>query len=244
MGDKLHWNFGADLEYNCKGSISLSLVFGKQERLLINKALNYINEYQVQRNLSGVQLQDGSMLLITKFGRMIKSNNGLLGPYKVLTDVIQKNETIPERYRKSNYEDPTMWRDEVQFHCLINAFIDKRAIYLRSPDGIHWKFDPGIAYDTSITSYQNGTSTHWHKLERPHVLQDQFGRATHLSLAALDVAKKNDMANDNHNSKNIIFPLTVHKRIKLLNKEKIDPHTKTIKLLILSENGFDAQKGY
>ncbi len=206
------------------------------------KALNDPNEYQVQRNLSGVQLANGNMLFITKFGRMIISKNGLLGPYKVVSDVIQKNKTIPARYRKSNYEDPTMWRDEVQFHCLINAFIDKRAIYLRSPDGIHWKFDPGIAYDTSITSYQDGTSTHWYKLERPHVLQDQYGRATHLSLAALDVAKKNDMANDSHNSKNLIVPLIVPKRIKLLKKEKITTNTKIIKLRILSEKGFDAQK--
>ncbi len=204
--------------------------------------LNDNREYQVQRNLSGVQLEDGSMLFVSKFGRMIKSTKGLLGPYKVLTDVIQKNKSIPERYRKSNYEDPVMWKDEVQYHCIINAFLDKRAIYLRSPDGIHWKFDPGIAYDPYITQYEDGTKTHWYKLERPHILQDAYGRATHLSLAALDVPKRDDYSNDNHNSKNIIVPLLKHKRVKLLNKTFITSKTKKIKILMYSENGFDAQK--
>ncbi len=206
------------------------------------KALNDEREYQVQRNLSGVQLDNGDMLFVSKFGRMLKSTNGLLGPYKVLTDVIQKNETIPERYRKSNYEDPVMWKDEVQFHCIINAFLDKRAIYLRSPDGINWTFDPGIAYDPYITKYEDGTKTHWYKLERPHILQDKYGRATHLSLAALDVPKRDDFSNDNHNSKNIIVPLLKHKRIKLLNKTPITSETKKIKILISSEDDFDAQK--
>lgn len=198
-------------------------------------------EYQVQRNLSGLQLADGSMLFVSKFGRMIKSEHGLLGPYKVLTDVVQKNTSIPERYRLSNYEDPVMWKDGIQFHCLINAFLDKRAIYLRSADGINWKFDPGIAYDTHITQYEDGTKTHWYKLERPHVIQDEFGRATHLSVAALDVPKRDDFSNDNHNSKNIIIPLTVHKRFEILNKKPLSQHSKTIKILIHSEEGFNAQ---
>ena len=36
-GDKWKWSFGADLEYVCKGTISLSLVFGDNERLLAEK---------------------------------------------------------------------------------------------------------------------------------------------------------------------------------------------------------------
>ncbi len=206
------------------------------------EALNDDRKYQVERNLSGLQLEDGSLLFISKFGRMIKSSDGLLGPYHVLSDVIQKNETIPERYRRSGYEDPVLWRDEVQFHCLINAFIDKRAIYLRSPDGIHWKFDPGLAYTPKSTAYVDGTRTLWYKLERPHVLQDEYGRATHVSLAALDVPKRDDLPGDEHNSKNIILPLRVHRRLRLLNKDVIDATTRKIKLLIRSEPGFDAQR--
>ncbi|MCM2369833.1 hypothetical protein [Aporhodopirellula aestuarii] len=205
------------------------------------EALGDNREYQVQRNLSGVQLDDGSMMFVSKFGRMIHSTDGLLGPYKVLTDVVQNNETIPERYRHSNYEDPVMWRDDVQFHQIINAFLDYRAIYLRSPDGIHWKCDTGLAYTPDCTIYEDGTWTRWHKLERPHVLQDEYGRATHLSLAVIDTVKRQDYANDKHSSKNLIIPLVVHKRLGLLNDSPISSQTDRIQILVHSEEGFDAQ---
>ncbi|EMI43375.1 putative secreted protein [Rhodopirellula sp. SWK7] len=205
------------------------------------EALGDNREYQVQRNLSGVQLDDGSMLFVSKFGRMIHSTNGLLGPYQVLTDVVQNNKTIPERYRHSNYEDPVMWRDEVQFHQIINAFLDYRAIYLRSADGIHWKCDPGLAYTPDCTTYEDGTRTRWHKLERPHVLQDEFGRATHLSLAVIDTVKRQDYANDKHSSKNLIIPLVVHKRLSVQNDSPISSQTAEIRILVHSEEGFDAQ---
>ncbi len=203
-------------------------------------ALGDEREYQVQRNLSGVQLDDGSMLFVSKFGRMIKSDT-LLGPYKVLTDVINNNETIPEWYRKSNYEDPVMWRDDVQFHMIINAFLDYRAIYLRSKDGIHWQFETGIAYTPTSTVYEDGTRTHWYKLERPHVLQDKFGRATHLSLAAIDTVKRQDFANDKHSSKNLIIPLTVTKRIEILGTETTGDGASIVSLLIKQEKGFNPE---
>ncbi|MFY0598262.1 MAG: hypothetical protein JXR03_01235 [Cyclobacteriaceae bacterium] len=198
-------------------------------------------EYQYSRNLSGVQLEDGRILMVSKFGCMMVSENGLLGPYKIVTKTINENQTIPNRYRRSNYEDPVMWKDEVQFHLLINAFLDYRAIYLRSPDGINWTYDPGLAYTPDFTKYEDGTQTNWYKLERPHVLQDEYGRATHLSLAVIDVPKKDDYSNDNHNSKNIIIPLTTHKRLQLLTSKKDKTSSQKFQLLILSENRFDAQ---
>ena len=192
--------------------------------------------YQAERNLSGVQLADGTMLFVTKFGRMMKSESGLLGPYKVLTDRIQNNTTIPRFYRHSNYDDPCLWYDGIQYHCLINAFLDKRAIYLRSGDGLNWVCDPGVAYDPDVTCYDDGTKTHWYKLERPHVLQDDYGRATHLSLAVMDVPKQEDLSKDNHSSKNLIVPLQKHRLLKLLSAKK-----GVYKVLIQSEEGFDAQ---
>ncbi len=77
-------------------------------------------------------------------------------------------------------------------------------------------------------------------MERPHVIQDEYGRATHLSLAVIDVPKADDLARDKHNSKNIIIPLTLHKRILMLNKERVISSTKRIKILIQSEENFDA----
>ncbi|NJB83454.1 hypothetical protein [Wenyingzhuangia aestuarii] len=199
--------------------------------------------YRYYRNLSGVQLNDGRFLFVTKGGgMMVSQDKNPLGPYKALTVGVRGNKIIPEKYRNSNYEDPVLWKDEVQYHMMINAFLDYRAIYLRSPDGIHWKFNSGTAYTPDNTSYVDGTRTHWYKLERPHVLQDQFGRATHLSLAVIDVPKEDDLAKDNHNSKNIVIPLVVPKRITMLNKTQVDSTTKNIKILIRSEKGFNAQK--
>jgi|GEM_PF-1725656 len=198
--------------------------------------------YRYFRNLSGVHLEDGRFLFVTKGGEMMRSEGiNPLGPYKVLTDTVRYNEIIPERYRNSNYEDPVLWKDEVQYHMIINAFWDYRAIYLRSPDGLHWKFNPGTAYTPDNTVYEDGTRTHWYKLERPHVLTDQYGRATHLSLAGIDVPKADDLARDKHSSKNIIIPLTVPKRLKMLNKEPVNAQTGRIKIQLLSEPGFDAQ---
>ncbi|PWJ57930.1 hypothetical protein CLV98_105110 [Dyadobacter jejuensis] len=197
--------------------------------------------YRYQRNLSGVHLDDGRFLFVTKAGAMMISQGvDPLGPYRVLTKALEGSWVIPEKYRNSNYEDPVIWKDDVQFHMIINAFLDYRAIYLRSPDGIHWKFNPGTAYTPNNTRYQDGTQTHWYKLERPHVLQDGLGRATHLSLAVIDVPKADDLARDNHSSKNIVIPLTVPKQIRLLTKEPINKKI-NIKLLIKSEKGFDAQ---
>jgi len=195
------------------------------------------------RNLSGVHLDDGRFMFVAKSGAiMISQGKNPLGPYKVLTKAIKGNPIIPEQYRNSGYEDPVLWKDDIQFHMMINAFWDFRAIYLRSPDGIHWKFNSGTAYTPDNTSYEDGTRTHWYKLERPHVIQDEYGRATHLSLAVIDVPKADDYAKDKHNSKNIIMPLIVHKRLELLNKELLTKDTKTIQVLIHSEEGFNAQK--
>ena len=196
-------------------------------------------DYQFYRNLSGVQTEDGRIIMVTKFGAMMVSDSGLLGPYEVVTKTVSQNMTIPERYRKSNYEDPVIWQDEVQFHLLINAFLDKRAIYLRSGDGIHWVFDPGLAYTKDFTVYENGVRNVWDKLERPHVIQDEFGRATHLSLAVIDVPKHLEYGNDNHNSKNLIIPLRLTRRMEMLNSDSITNETKTIRILIKGEKGFN-----
>ncbi len=198
-------------------------------------------DYRYSRNLSGVHLDDGRFLFVSKAGAMLLSETtNPLGPYKIVTKPLQYNTIIPEKYRNSNYEDPVLWKDEVQFHLLINAFLDYRAIYLRSENGIDWKFNSGTAFTPDNTVYTNGKRTHWHKLERPHVLQDAYGRATHLSLAVIDVAKADDLARDNHNSKNIIVPLIVQKRMQLLST--IYKKGATIKVKLFSEKGFDAQQ--
>ena len=200
------------------------------------KEKNYVYE----RNLSGVQNEDGSITIVTKNGAMMISKNGLLGPYKILTDPVMANTTLPKRYSGWNYEDPVMWKDEVQYHMIINAFIAKRAIYLRSGDGVNWVFEPGLAYTNEFTKYENGVQEIWDKLERPHIITDTYGRAEYLSLAVIDVDKNVDYGNDNHSAKNVIIPLIIHRRIDMLNKEEVTNKTKEIKIFVKSEDGFDA----
>ncbi|OON95270.1 MAG: hypothetical protein ATN31_11270 [Candidatus Epulonipiscioides saccharophilum] len=177
--------------------------------------------YRYERNLSGLELEDGSFLFASKAGNMIKSANGILGPYEVCTKTIQENLTIPEKYRNSVYEDPVIWKDEVQFHMIINAFIDFRAIYLRSADGLNWVYEDGFAYTPNSIVYQNGVRNLWHKIERPNVLVDHFGRATHLSMAVIDIDKDLDYPNDNHSSKNQVLELTVPRRLKRISSDEI-----------------------
>jgi len=198
-------------------------------------------EFQYYVNRSGMQRPDGSFLMMTKFGRMTVSDH-LLGPYKVISDSVFTNPTIPEEFRKWNYEDPVMWCDKVQCHMIINAFIARRAIYLRSPDGIDWYYDSGLAYDPSVTRYEDGTDNYWHKLERPHVVLDQYSRATHLSVAVTDIVKEEDYANDGHGAKNLILPLTVAKRLDLLNRNPIGTTTPEIRVLVHAESGFDPHR--
>lgn len=199
--------------------------------------------YRFERNLSGVHLNDGRFLFVTKAGAMMVSEDANpLGPYKVLTRPLQGNPVVPEKYRNSNYEDPVLWKDEVQFHMIINAFLDYRAIYLRSPDGIHWICDPGTAYTPGVTAYEDGTRTKWYKLERPHILQDEHGRATHLALAAIDVPKRQDLARDKHSSKNMVLPLVVHKRLAMQHTEPITGETTRLEVLIRSEPSFDPSR--
>jgi len=199
------------------------------------------NPHQYRANLAGVQREDGSLLFLTKWARVMISTEGVLGPYKVMRKEIKYTPTIPPEFRNMPLEDPTLWRDEVQYHMLINGFIDRKALYLRSKDGLDWKCDPGVAFDPDVTRYEDGTITSWYKLERPHVIQDDFGRATHISLAVLDVAKDDERMDDNHNSKNIIIPMVVHKRLTMLNKTPVNSSTDEIKVLIHSEEDFDAE---
>lgn len=86
--------------------------------------------------------------------------------------------------------------------------------------------------------YEDGTTVDWYKLERPKVLQDEYGRATHLYLAALDVPKKADKTSDGHGSKNIALPLVVERRLSILNEASLE-RAKDIHLLIRVEDGFD-----
>ncbi len=177
--------------------------------------------------------EDGSLLMFDRAMRVWIKENGA-DDFKRVTDKGIYPAEIP-----GSYEDPVVWRTEVQYHLIVNDWIGRTAYHLRSLDGINWKEDPGEAYTIDFDGYEDGTKVGWYKYERPKVLQDEYGRATHFYLAVIDTSKWGDLGGDNHSSKNISLPLVVGKRIQILNKEKITGQTKMIKVLVLAEEGFN-----
>lgn len=178
--------------------------------------------------------EDGSLLMLDRVMRVRIKENGT-DDFRKIRDK-QIHPQLPAKY---GYEDPMVWRTEVQYHLIVNDWYGRTAYHMRSKDGVHWKEDPGEAYTIDFDGYEDGTKVKWYKYERPKVLQDQYGRATHLYLAVIDVPKKADKAKDNHSSKNIALPLVVGRRLKILNDNRITARTRTIRLQICAEEGFD-----
>lgn len=198
--------------------IATSFVFKKEE-------LNKTNRTYVPR-------EDGSLLMMNKNGYVFISEDGE-------EHFTQVTETSVFPKIKNHFEDPVIWKDEVQYHLVVNDWFIRKAFYLRSPDGIEWTWDPGFAYDISIMKLADGTTEHWYKFERPKVRQDRYGRATHMNFAVIDVVKDDDKADDNHSSKNIVIPLVVPRRLKILNEGPITPASPEIMVKVLAEPGFD-----
>jgi len=178
--------------------------------------------------------EDGSLLLSDRTMRKWIKEKG--------TDrfvMVTGEEVHPARPAKFSYEDPMIWRTEVQYHLLVNDWHGRIGYHLRSKDGVHWKEDPGEAFGMGVDRYEDGTQVDWYKYERPKVLQDKHGRATHLYLAVIDVPKRRDRQSDAHSSKTIVLPLVVGRRLEVLNDERIGAETQTIRLRIKAEEGFD-----
>ncbi len=183
-------------------------------------------------NLSFARREDGSFIMICRGGGVWISRDGLS-----TWNQVSNSRVYPPV--DGRFEDPVIWKTEVQYHLIVNDWYGRIAWYLRSKDGINWKVDSGEAYMPGVAKYEDGTKEDWFKYERIKVLQDEFGRATQASFAVIDTLKGEDKPNDNHSSKLITIPLTVGKRISITNKKPIDPRTKKISLLIKAEEGFD-----
>jgi hypothetical protein len=176
--------------------------------------------------------EDGSYLMVSRGGHMWISEDGLK-PFKKITD---KSAYPPI---KGEFEDPCVWRDEVQYNLIVNDWFGRTAYYLRSKDGVEWTWDQGKAYDVNVARHEDGTQEKWYKFERPNVRQDEFGRATHIYFAVIDSRKDLDKGNDGHGSKIIALPLVVQKRLQILNDQPVTAETKEIRVLIKAETGFD-----
>lgn len=183
-------------------------------------------------NLTFAKREDGSYLMICRGGGVWFSKNGLSTYHQVSDERVYP----PVEGR---FEDPVVWKDDVQYHLIVNDWLGRIAFYQRSKDGVHWKTDPGEAYLPGITNYADGTTEDWFKYERIKIFQDELGRATQANFAVIDTLKAEDKPNDSHSSKNIGIPLKVGMQLELLNKKAISSSTKQMKVLIKSEEGFD-----
>ncbi len=186
-------------------------------------------------NLSFAQREDGSIIMVCRGGGIWFSETGL-SPYNQVTD---KRIYPPVDGR---FEDPVIWKTNIQYHMIVNDWLGRIAWYLRSKDGISWKVDPGEAYMPGIAMYEDGTKVGWFKYERIKMLQDELGRATQAHFAVIDTIKWNDLKNDTHSSKHIILPLTIGRQLTILNEGEIDENTSEIQVLVKAEKGFNPHK--
>ena len=185
-------------------------------------------------NLTFARRQDDSYLMVCRGGGVWISKDGL-SPYMQLTD----KRVYPDV--EGRFEDPVVWRDELQYHLIVNDWLGRIAFYQRSKDGVHWVTEQGEAYVPGVSFHKDGAVEHWFKYERPKVFQDEKGRAVQMNFAVIDTIKWNDLPNDKHSSKNISIPLNKRMLLSVLNEEEITPSTRTIEVKIAAESGFNPQ---
>ncbi|WP_455673195.1 glycoside hydrolase family protein [Phocaeicola sp.] len=185
-------------------------------------------------NLTFARRQDDSYLMVCRGGGVWISKDGL-STYKQLTD----KRVYPDI--DGRFEDPVVWRDELQYHLIVNDWLGRIAFYQRSKDGIHWITEQGEAYVPGVSFHKDGTVEHWFKYERAKVFQDEYGRAVQMNFAVIDTIKWDDLPNDKHSSKNICIPLNKGMLLSVLNEKEITPSTHSIEVKITAEEGFDPQ---
>lgn len=206
----------------CQLADKLEGPWAPSERKMVFKSRNFNRDDKIGSNLTTEYRPDGSLLLLKKNGDIAISNSGPFGPYLMVSAM--------NYYRATGYpEDPVVWRSAHQYHAVYNHEQDRKNAYMRSLDGIHWINETGTAYG-HVTRYTDGTENYWSQLERPKVLQDQLGRATHMSFAVHDEPK--------NGSKTIVVPLTTEKMISIVGDQSIAADADTIKLRIRAEDGF------
>lgn len=185
-------------------------------------------------NLSFAQREDSSYVMVCRGGGIWISRDGL-SEYNQITD----KRVYPDV--KGRFEDPVIWRDHIQYHLIVNDWLGRIAFYLRSKDGINWVTDPGEAYMPGIAVHEDGCSEDWFKYERIKMYQDEYGRAIQANFAVIDTLKKEDKPFDNHSSKNISIPLNPGVLLSILDKAKITPQSKSIRVKISAEPEFNPQ---
>ncbi len=183
-------------------------------------------------NVTFAQREDGTYLAVCRGGGIWFSETGE-SSYNQVTD---KRVYPPVEGR---FEDPVVWRTNIQYHLIVNDWLGRIAWYLRSKDGVNWKTEPGEAYLPGLAVYEDGTKVDWFKYERLKFLQDEYGRATQAHFAVIDTIKWNDLEYDNHSSKHIVIPVVKGRLLSVLNEKPLTAKTKTIEVKIEAEEDFN-----
>lgn len=185
-------------------------------------------------NLSFAQREDSSYVMVCRGGGIWVIRDGL-SEYNQLTD----KRVYPDV--DGRFEDPVIWRDHIQYHLIVNDWLGRIAFYLRSKDGVNWVVDPGEAYMPGVAVHADGQVEDWFKYERLKVYQDKYGRAIQANFAVIDTLKNEDKPFDHHSSKNISIPLNPGLLLTILDEKPITSGTKTIRVKIQAEEGFNPQ---
>ena len=96
-----------------------------------------------ESNFSFCARPDGSVLAVCRGGGIWLSEDGLK-PF------VRKSEGRVYPDVAGRFEDPVLWRDEVQYHMVVNDWLGRVAWKLTSPDGFTWTTQPGEAYMPGI----------------------------------------------------------------------------------------------
>lgn len=168
-------------------------------------------------NVRIILRHDGRYMIVPRSACIMISDNGILGPYKIVYDRVYKN--YPELPQTKN-EDPTVWYSGGRYHIVYNHWPSKTSYHFTSEDGItDWKYR-GIAFEkgeSKIFKYTDGTVNQWEFVERPTAYVEN-GHVTHFIFSVLDVHKGKDLANDNHGSKIVVVPFDGKAFDKYINK--------------------------
>ena len=184
-----------------------------------------------ESNFSFCTRPDGSVLAVCRGGSIWLSEDGLK-PF------VRKSEGRVYPDVEGRFEDPVLWRDEVQYHIIVNDWLGRVAWKLVSPDGFSWTTLPGEAYTPGIAKTAvDGkiVDNDWFKYERMRVFQDERGRVVQANFAVIDCAKKYDKGSDIHSSKNITISVNPGRRVESFRKTR-----KGWEMRIRSERGFNS----
>lgn len=183
-------------------------------------------------NLTFTKREDGSNLMICRGGGVWFSETGLT-PYR---QVSAKSIYPPV---EGEFEDPVVWKDDVQYHLIVNDWYGRIAFYQRSKDGLNWVTDPGEAYVPGIAKHADGEREDWFKFERIKMLQDEYGRPYQANFAVIDTIKWEDRGSDKYSSKNIAIPLNKGIIMAVMNTSLPKNGADEVKLMIKREKDFD-----